>query len=280
MNGMRIGVSLTILALVCCIGFVGRAAPASAEMIRSKESGVDLYVKLSKPDGEGPFPAVVLLHGCSGTERNTGNQTVWRGLKRHAAFLNDRGFVTLIVDSFAERRAGDSCGNSSKYVPRRVGDAYAGLEYLASRPFVDADRIGAVGFSQGGGVSLFSVSEMVVRKKTAYSIDSPVRFRAAVAFYPWCGYSYGSFFAPVLVLIGEKDDWTPARHCTVLEKMMAFGSDTEFDVVVYPGAYHSFDMPIERAVRVYGHWVNQNPSAFRDAQERMAEFFARHLSQQ
>ena len=53
---------------------------------------------LAKPEGEGPFPAIVLLHGCSGTQWNTSHRTARRGLNGHARLLNDYGYVTLVVD--------------------------------------------------------------------------------------------------------------------------------------------------------------------------------------
>ena len=100
---------------------------------------------LAKPEGEGPFPAIVLTHGCGGTERNTSHQTVWRGLNGHARLLNDYGYVTLIVDG---------CQTGGKYEPVQVSDANAAFDHLASLPFVDADRVGSVGLAQGGSTAL------------------------------------------------------------------------------------------------------------------------------
>ena len=52
----------------------------------------------SKPEGDGPYPAVLLLHGCGGLDLD-GRAATWRALKRYQDVLNDAGFVTLIVDS-------------------------------------------------------------------------------------------------------------------------------------------------------------------------------------
>ena len=57
---------------------------------------------LSKPEGDGPFLAVLLLHGCLGLEREAAGH-MWLGLKHYEAALNDAGFVTLIVDSHGSR---------------------------------------------------------------------------------------------------------------------------------------------------------------------------------
>ena len=138
---------------------------------------------LAKPDGDGPFPAVVLMHGCSGTERNTSHQTVWQGLNRHVARLNDYGYVTLIVDSFGPRRITDGCQTGGEYYPVQLSDAHAAFDHLASLSFVDAERIGFAGWSLGGGTAL--------RLALGSTIDSRTRegrgsYAALVAYYPWC----------------------------------------------------------------------------------------------
>ena len=138
---------------------------------------------LAKPDGEGPFPAVVLTHGCGGIEKNTSHRTVWRGLNNHAAFLNDYGYVTLIVDSFGSRRITDGCQTGGKYYPVQVSDAHAAFDHLASLPFVDADRIGFVGQSLGGGTALRLALGSTVDSRTREGRGS---YAALVAYYPWC----------------------------------------------------------------------------------------------
>ena len=149
---------------------------------------------LAKPEGNGPFPAVVLMHGCSGTERNTSHQTVWRGLNGHAALLNDYGYVTLIVDSFGPRRITDGCQTGGKYYPLQVSDAHAAFDHLASLPFVDDERIGFVGLSLGGGTAL--------RLALGSSVDSRTRegrgsYAALVAYYPWCEAARAFAWAPL-----------------------------------------------------------------------------------
>ena len=109
---------------------------------------------LAKPEGEGPFPAILLMHGCSGTERNTSYRTVRRGLNGHARLLNDYGYVTLIVDSFGPRGISDGCQAGGKYEPVQNSHANAAFDHLASLPFVDADRIGSVGLALSGSTAL------------------------------------------------------------------------------------------------------------------------------
>ena len=234
---------------------------------------------LAKPEGDGPFPTVVLTHGCSGIERNTSHQTVWRGLNQHARLLNDYGYVTLIVDSFGARRITDGCQTGGKYYPLQVNDAHAAFDHLASLPYVDADRVGFVGQSLGGGTAL--------RLALGSTIDSRTRegqgsYAALVAYYPWCeGPRAFELARPFLVLIGEKDDWTPASRCIAMHSLAEIAAP-DMELVVYPDAHHSFDLPMRGPYYVEGmngrfHTVQGNHSARRDSQARMLAFFAKHL---
>ena len=263
------------------LGLAACQTQGTATRIATSKGDVGPATWLAKPEGDGPFPAVVLAHGCGGTERNTQHQTVWRGLGRHAALLNNHGYVTLIVDSFGPRRITDGCQTGAKYYSLQVSDAHAAFDHLASLPFVDAGRIGYVGLSLGGGTAL--------RLAMGYSIKVRERkergtFAALVAYYPWCepGFAY-ALARPVLLLVGSEDDWTPADRCRDLHELA--GRATEgpaVELVVYPGAHHSFDLPMQGPYLVDGmagrkHTVQGNDRARRDSQERMLKFFQQHL---
>ena len=145
----KLGV-LGTLAVALAMGLVAcQTSGTMTSLVTDK--GENFASWLAKPEGEGRFPAVALMHGCSGTERNTSHRTIWRGLNSHAALLNDYGYVTLIVDSFGPRGIDDGCQAGGKYHPVQIGDAHAAFDYLASLPFVDAERIGFIGLSRGGG---------------------------------------------------------------------------------------------------------------------------------
>ena len=79
----RLGAVGALIA-VLVMGLSACQTQGTVTSIASDEADVTLTSWLAKPEGDGPFPAVVLLHGCTGTERNTPYQTVWRGLNRHA----------------------------------------------------------------------------------------------------------------------------------------------------------------------------------------------------
>ena len=257
--------------LLAVVGF-GLAAcqtqQGTATRIATTKGDVGPATWLATPEGDGPFPAVVLLHGCTGTERNTSHKTVWRGLGRHAALLNRNGYVTLIVDSFGPRRIRRSC--AGEYAHVQVNDAYGAFDHLASLPFVDAERIGVVGLSLGGSTALRVAANMQGQTRPTYA--------AAVAYYPYCHDDLDDFDIPTMILIGADDDWTPARLCRAVASR-----DTEHvELTIYPDTHHSFDLPMRGPYLVEGvagrkHTVQGNDRARLDSQARMLKFFKEHL---
>ena len=107
---------------------------------------------LAKPDGAGPFPAVIGLHGCAGMHDTT--------KQRLADELVARGYVLLLVDSYATRLGIDHACTSSAFATfvRRRPDAYGALVFLPRQTLVDPQRVAVVGLSAGAWVTL-SVAE-------------------------------------------------------------------------------------------------------------------------
>ena len=222
---------------------------------------------LAKPEGAGPFPAVVGLHGCAGMPDATKRKLVDE--------LVGWGYVTLLVDSFATRGVDHDCFKGF-LANARISDAYGALAFLAGQTFVDPQRVAAVGFSKGGWVAL-SVSE------SNYSFKMPIlpsnlRFRAAVAFNPPCRDAGARPLIPTLILIGALDEWTPAAGCS--EKIDAWGTEgVPIDLVVYPSVHHGFYYQELQPVRtMFGRWAEYNEEAATDATRRMREFLERHLN--
>ena len=223
---------------------------------------------LAKPEGAGPFPAVIGLHGCAGLLDMTKRKLVEE--------LVGWGYVVLLVDSFAPRRIEHACDGKALYiVGKRGSDAYGALVFLARQTFVDPQRVAAVGFSQGGWVAL-----LLAEANSFGSFVHPgnLRFRAAIAFYPSCKAAVGRLVIPTLILIGALDQWTPAAHCS--EKIDAWGTDgVPIEQVVYPSAHHSFYYPeLQPGRTIFGRWVEYNEEAATDASRRMREFLYRHLN--
>lgn len=223
----------------------------------------DLAPGLELPAGQGPFPAVVLLHGCNG---------VGRLYIQWAARLRSWGYATLIVDSFKPRGVRSKCGHPTQGPGRlrdRVQDAYAALRYLRGRPDVQPAHIALMGWSMGGTTTLLAMWSRVA------GLEPPGEgFRAAIAFYPGC-FDAAGYRAPLLILIGRRDDWASAERCQRLAEGRPAGNE-RVALVVYPNAYHAFDA--ERAHGVYlGHTLQYDPQATADAIVRVRRFLARHL---
>jgi len=106
------------------------------------ENSLVLKGNLFKPEGNGRFPAVVVLHGCAGIDYH---------FRAWAEQLVEWGYVALIADSFRPRGVNRVCGKSYR-VPglERASDAYGAAIYLKQLPYVVSENIGLMGFSHGG----------------------------------------------------------------------------------------------------------------------------------
>lgn len=244
---------------------------------------VELSALLFRPAGPGPFPAIVMLHGCGGFYTSQGYVTA--SYRYWLDLLASNGYATLLVDSFNPRGHRTICEQQKRAIlisRERVEDAYAALQWLARRSDVRADRIGLLGWSNGGSGTLYTLRERRPNRG----------FRAGVAFYPGCRALSQSKtpyrpYAPLLVLSGEADDWTPAGPCVELTKI-AKNQDASMEIVTYPGAHHSFDRlnsPVRFRPNVRnpnqpggrGATVGELPQAREDAVRRTLEFFSLHL---
>ena len=270
-------------------------------------SSKEITATLIKPEREGLFPAVVVMHDCSGLgPRSSGAPQRW------AQELVSRGYVALIPDSFTPRGfPGGVCtvSDSERNVTNghiRAGDAYGALATLRKIPYIDGNHIGIMGGSHGGWTALAAMSAPI-SESDPLSDAKRKGFSAAVAFYPSCAARYGTWstvrqnktfgpvvshsgvykpIGPVLILIGEKDDWTPAEDC---RKMVVASRNAGFpvSVIIYPGAHHSFDSdtPVRyNALRTNasspsgkGATTGGDSAAWLDSKKQVVSFFDLHL---
>jgi dienelactone hydrolase len=213
---------------------------------------------LARPDGPGPFPAVVVLHGCN------------EFFGRYVAIADDlksEGYVALAVDSFGPRGI-ERC--RLPFVEQGT-DAYAALDHLSQQRFVDPDRIAVLGYSMGGTSALRDVERGMIAPVSKHT------FQAAIAYYPWCGNTRATIVVPTMILVGALDDRTPAELCRKLAAEPREGSPP-IDLTVYPGAYHSFNVrDFQPGIRRSGHWVEYNEPAATDAWAKVRAFLAVNL---
>lgn len=188
------------------------------------------------PVGVPKGPGIVLLHGCGGMYGRSGRPS--ERMRDYTQWLNAEGWHVLVVDSLTPRGERELCtqrnGSRAITMVNRRLDALASLQWLANRPDVDAKRLGLLGWSNGGSTVLASTN----RKHRAVSA-APVLPSFAVTFYPGCEAELKRGYepvAPLLILVGEADDWTPAEPCHRLA-----ASQPLIEIEGYAGAYHGFD---------------------------------------
>jgi dienelactone hydrolase len=222
--------------------------------------GQPLVGEFYRAPGNGPFPAVVLLHGCDGRLPATLEQ-------REAEKLVALGYAVMAVDSFGPRGVRDRCVEAGSPVDR-VMDAYGALQYLAGRADIDPDRVAVLGYSQGGTTAISAV--------TRGGVDTLFErhFKAVVAYYPGCDNSEVS--APTLILIGALDEWMPSRNCREMVATQS-GAGLAVELFVYPDAYHAFNFPRDRPVNYFGHRIEYNEAAERAAWNETGRFLRQHL---
>ncbi len=219
---------------------------------------------LSKPEGSGPFAAVVYLHGCNGLSKNARD--------RVAKLMTGWGYVSLAVDSFTTRGIKESC---DQLLPSGQADALGALHYLSKLAFVDPHRIAVIGSSRGGIIALQVASSHPV---DLFAVPDELKFKAAVAYYPLCGVATDQLTIPTIILIGELDDWTPAKDCERWMERRA-GKGAPVKLVIYPGAYHAFDFQnLGDGRRLFGHWLKYDANAAERSILEMHDFLAAQLA--
>ncbi len=229
-----------------------------------------------------PAPAIAMFHGCGGAYDKSGQLS--RRMREYAELFNGLGMHVLVVDSLTARYEKELCTqrNGSRRVTQanRRLDALGAIAYLADRADVDVGRIGLIGWSNGGSTVL-SASNLHHRDVAAATVKPAF----AIAFYPGCesdlkrGYSPA---APLLMLVGQLDDWTPSAPCVALAKSV---TGTRPEITVYPGAWHGFDSDVPVRLRKdvpngvnpgQGVHVGGNPAAWRASRDRVVRFLAEH----
>ena len=208
------------------------------------------------------------LSSCRRVAWLRGHLQPFGGDRRSARRVGLRGFDNRYS---GPRRMDGGC-YSGTFVDQAF-DAYAALRYLSTLKVVDAGRVAVLGQSMGGSATLYAID----RDLTAQYFDQ--RFRAAIAYYPRCTVaSVPVMTAPVLILIGEADQWNRADACKTLRNLASLDS-ASIGVTVYPGVHHAFDVAQLKPGRSSdGRWLEYDEVAARDAEEKTRAFLAEHLA--
>jgi dienelactone hydrolase len=271
--------SLALVGVVISTSTVLAAAPDHVDI---PEGALALHATLYRPQGSGPFAAVVALHDCGGLPHRPMTQA--QLYDQWAQLLVAQGFVVLLPDSFGSRGLHSQCREPDRKIHasrERVADANAARLWLQAQSYIKPDHISLLGWSNGGVAALWAI------RPSAAPQDGGADFRSAVALYPNCHRSRETAWSarvPTLILVGSADDSTSAATC---QQMVAGAHDrsARVQIVVYPGAHHEFDRantPIRLRVglvntadpsgRAHG---GTNPGARNDALKRVPEWLAK-----
>ena len=242
-----------LIAMLMALGAALRPHPPKTETVSYKSSDDTVTGYLALPDSPGPHPAIVVVHE-------------WWGLndwvKEQAQRFANQGYAALAVDLYRGKSASnpDEAHELMRGMPhdRALRDLKAAFDYLASRPGVDKDKIGSVGWCMGGGYSL----ELA---------ENEPKLAA-------CAVNYGALptdpaliqkiRAPVLGNFGAEDHGIPPDAVHAFEKGMRDAGKT-IDVKIYDGAGHAFENPNNKA--------GYRQDAATDAWARMLGFFSKTL---
>ena len=243
----------------------------------------------SSAPSQGARGTVVALHGCGGLYASAGERKGQLSARHQAMaeLLVAEGYNVVFPDSLTPRGVAEICTQkmSTRSIDQsqRRADALATLAWVAAQPWAQPRRMALLGWSHGGSAVLSATD--ATRKDVQAQIAASVVPAIAVAFYPGCsaglksGYKPG---APLVLMLGEKDDWTPPGPCQALGK--AVGAEAN----VYADSYHDFDNPTGQ-VRLrkdvpnginpgQGVHAGPNPVAREQAYARLREVFKAALA--
>ena len=220
-------------------------APASAAepVTIPGPGGVALRGLLVRPESGAPGIPVVALHGCGGLGGPGVPLLLPAREADWAARLAALGHPVLFPDSFGSRGVTQVCSGGEKGIlpeTTRRADAHAAAAWALAQPWSRPEAgVGGgaflMGWSHGGSTALAAIGDPV----------APGLLRGAIALYPGCarpGQPPPPWrpAAPVLMLLGGADDWTPPGPCRLAAER---ARPAPVEVVQYPGAPHGFDQP-------------------------------------
>ena len=220
---------------------------------------------------------MLILHGSNGVDG--------RGAF-YARTLQEAGIATLEITMFPP-------GGKTKPAMSGVTlpHAAAALRWLAAQPKVNGERLGVMGYSYGGVMSLLMSSELV-QERLGKDVPKPAAF---APFYPVCSAMARSLHkaftrmsaTPMLIHVGTRDETEEGeRPCDALVAMWPAAAREHATVRHVEGATHGFDSqtparqyydPVARGGR--GGMVNVIPSPkdATEARQAVVSFFVKHL---
>ena len=196
----------------------------------------EVYGILTLPNDSVSDQKYPLIIGVAGS-------LAWRD--HHYEYLDmykQAGFATFELKSFKSRDIESTVGSQVEVTTAMmILDAYRALEKLSEHQNIDKNKVSITGWSLGGAVSLFSAWLPIKN-----AITKEVSFASHLPIYPPCFVDpENTDFtdAPIHILIGEIDNWTPAKPC--IEFVKKINKKGNVGLTIYPNAHHSFDSKSE-----------------------------------
>jgi dienelactone hydrolase len=249
-----------VAALVLLSAILMATVPAASarETVQQRIDALLPGADLVLPEGEGPFPVVIQLHGCGGKKPF---QALWAQQAKAA------GWAVIVVDSYRHRNISTLqayatvCTGVRLWGRERAGDLYAMMEWTRAQTWADPARIAVAGWSHGGwtaldAMSLRSGAEMASATRLDGIGEDPLKgLIGAFVVYPYVGpgsiaWMRGlGFDAPVKALVGTSDVIVGNKSLArTLRKMLT--PKTPIDVIMLEGATHAFDEVEAKDIRV------------------------------
>ena len=215
------------------------------------------------PAGDGPFPAVLVLHDWTG---------VGDYMRMRCEMLARLGYLALAGDVYgADVRPGQSeaAGVAGGYYadPALFATRVVGaFEQMVSDPRVDAARTAAIGYCFGGTAALLLA-------RTGADVAAVTSFHGALQ--PGLGGDASAITAKVQILTGAADPLVDADAVAAYEADLAAAPEVDWQLTSYAGAMHAFTQPDTDAP---DHVARYQPRAERRSWEAMKTFLAEALA--
>jgi dienelactone hydrolase len=198
----------------------------------------------------------------------------WWGLndyaRMRARMLAELGYTALALDMYGSGKVVvhpvDAMKFSSELIqnfPVAKARFLAGMEFLKQQPTVDAAEIAAIGYCFGGGVVLNMARQGVDLKGVVSFHGSLTAVQPAQP---------GTIKARILVLAGGADKFAPPEQIAAFKKEMD-AAQANYQVIIYPGAMHSFTNPeADKYAKEFHMPIGYNAEADRKSWEEMKRF--------
>jgi carboxymethylenebutenolidase len=231
--------------------------------VESVQIGPELNAAIAVPEGEGPWPAVVMVHEVFGIDEN---------MRAQMLRLASAGYVVIMPDLYSRGGIRKCLTATFRSLAAGVGQAFEDIEAAKKLVLSRKDttgKVGVIGFCMGGGFALLLANDGYQASVSNYGM-LPKNMDEALA---------GA--CPILGNYGAKDKQLAKAKVQLDESLTKLG--VEHDIKMFDQAGHAFMNPKQGGGPVFGTLLRvtgakPNPEAAKEAWVRIESFFGAHLS--